>query len=456
MAASPTRALLGPIGRRLAVAFVAVAVGGVAVLAGMTLVAARSEVSTLVARQQDERAAAVAQALARAYQDVGGWAGADVRPAVALAVTAGATLEVRDRSGQLLPLTGGHMQSMAGLHHGRVQALAPPREVTVVVAGTPVGTAVLRFPAGAPAPEREVRDALVRAVGAGAVVASLAALVVAVLVSRRITRPLVRLTEMARAMEAGDLGARAGGLRAPGELGQLAEAADRMAEALAREDALRRNVMADVAHELRTPVTILRGSCEELLEGAEAPTPERLASLHDEVLRLGRMVEDLEALAQAEAAGLHLSRSTVDLAAVAGEAAELLRPRFLAGDLTLETRLTPVTVEGDPVRLNQVVSNLLINSAKFTPAGGRVTVEVGGDGSHARLVVSDTGPGMAADELPHVFERFWRGRSSASSGGSGIGLAVVDELVRAHQGVVEVESRPGQGARFTVRLPLAR
>jgi signal transduction histidine kinase len=212
--------------------------------------------------------------------------------------------------------------------------------------------------------------------------------------------------------------------------------------------------MADVAHELRTPTTILRASCEELVDGLADPTPDRLSSLHDETLRLARVVEDLEALAHAEAAGLHLERAPVDLATVATTAVEALRSRFVDAGLTLTTRTTPAPVDGDDGRLHQVTVNLLTNALRYTPAGGEVTVTVGVDGERALLAVSDTGPGIAPEDQPHVFERFWHGRGDAGRAGSGIGLAIVSELVRAHGGRVVLDSTPGEGSTFTVVLPV--
>jgi two-component system sensor histidine kinase BaeS len=184
------------------------------------------------------------------------------------------------------------------------------------------------------------------------------------------------------------------------------------------------------------------------------PSRERLGSLHDEVLRLGRIVEDLGTLASAEAAALRLERHRVDLAEVARDASAALAPQFAAGEIELVADLHPAPVEGDRDRLTQVVANLLGNALKFTPVGGRVVVEVAANGD-VELAVRDTGPGIPADELPHVFERFWRGRGAAEVGGSGVGLAVVAELVRAHGGEVAAATRPEGGAAFTVRLPRA-
>jgi signal transduction histidine kinase len=183
------------------------------------------------------------------------------------------------------------------------------------------------------------------------------------------------------------------------------------------------------------------------------PSQGALASLHEEAVRLGRMVEDLQTLASAEAAGLELQPRPLDLGRVAADAADSLASRFWAGRLQLRQQLPPTPVLGDPRRLHQVVTNLLANAAKYTPAGGSVTIRASTDGSDAVLEVADTGPGIPDDERQLVWERFYRGESGRLADGSGIGLAVVKELVDAHGGQVTVDEAPGGGARFTVRLP---
>jgi signal transduction histidine kinase len=179
-------------------------------------------------------------------------------------------------------------------------------------------------------------------------------------------------------------------------------------------------------------------------------------SLRDEVLRLARMVGDLQTLAAADAAALQLTLSRQDLAGIAASAADSLAGRFEAAGIALERRLTPVAVLADPGRLHQVITNLLTNALKFTPPGGTVTVQAGPAGvAGAVLQVADTGPGIPADELPRIFDRFWRGRGAAHVSGSGIGLAVAAELARAHGGRLEARSEPGHGALLTLALPRA-
>jgi signal transduction histidine kinase len=336
---------------------------------------------------------------------------------------------------------------------GRIDvAYGDARTAPIVVAGSNVGTASLRFPKSAlPPAERQLRDALTRTTIYGVLIAAVVALLVGFAVAEGITRPLRRLIDAVRRLERGDRNARAN-LAAPGELGELGAAVDSMATALEREDELRRALTADVAHELRTPVTILRAQCEAILDGVTAPSQLQVGSLHEEVLRLGRVIEDLETLASAEAAGLRLDRDTVDLAALVEETARLVEPQFEAGDVELLVRLEPASVAGDKLRLGQIVRNLLSNALKFTPSGGTVEVELAANDGHVELTVTDSGVGIPPDELPHVFDRFWRGTNGRTAAGSGIGLAVVDELVHAHGGEITATSELGRGAVFTVRL----
>ena len=462
------RRFLGPLGARLALAFLAVAFGAVVVLAALTAYGARTQVADLVRRQHQDRAVAVAASAGQAYEAAGNWQEADLSPAVALAAAADAQLEIRDRAGSQVTVSAPTQEMMTALmermHPGGMGGMMPsmtgplgdPVTADVSSNGQSVGTVALRFAAtGLPTPERQVRDALIRNVAAAAGLAALVALVVGVLVSRRITRPLTRLAAGARAIESGDLHARVDMSGEPGELGEVAAAFDRMAVALDREDALRRALVADVAHELRTPITILQGSCEAMLDGVEPMTPARLSSLHDETLRLGQLVADLETLSAAEAAGLHLDCSRVDLAQIVDDAVASLAARAAEAGLRFETHLRRADVDGDPRRLHQVAVNLLSNAIKFTPAHGVIDVRTASEGAFAVLEVADNGPGIPPDEIDHVFERFWRGRDARYTSGSGIGLAVVAELVRAHHGRVEVSNVEPRGTSFRVVLPAA-
>lgn len=440
---------------RLAVAFVVVALAGVALLAGLTLAATNSQVASLSRAQHLETTTSVVAATAAAYRHAGGWRGAEFESAVAVANEAGVTVTVFDRAkhriaGSSSPQGGGQTGPGSTAEVNVVTTQRAP----VVVRGRTVGTVVLGFPASGLQPAlAALRNTLITTVGIGAGLAGLLALAVALLVAQRITRPITALTRMARAQESGDRAARVGPLRAPGELDELAVAFDRMADAVNREDELRRTLVADVAHELRTPISVLQASSEALLEGVVKPTPALIGSLHEEVVRLGTRVEDLEVLAAAEAARLRMTGERVDLAQVGDDAATALAPHFEAAHVALERELESATVWGDPARLHQIVTNLLTNAVKFTPAGGRTLLQVGPGGARARLTVADTGLGIGDEDVGHIFDRFWRGQAANGTPGSGIGLAVVAELVSAHGGTIKTESEPGRGSRFVISLP---
>ena len=284
-----------------------------------------------------------------------------------------------------------------------------------------------------------------------AVVALAAALAVSGYVSRRLARPLVALAGAAGRFAAGDWTARAH-VEAPGELGEVARAFDTMADEVVGAETVRRRLAADVAHELRTPLAALQAGLEELRDGLREPDTPRLA---DHSLRLGRVEQDLADLSAAESAALSLHPVDTDLAEVARAALAARRPQLDAAALRLDADLaSSVPVRADPDRIHQAVANLLANTVRYCRPGDRVSVCAHTEDGSAVLQVADTGPGIPADGLPHVFDRLWRGHRARSVAGSGIGLAVVRELVTAHGGTVTATSPPG-GTAVTIRLPRA-
>jgi signal transduction histidine kinase len=440
-----TRAGLGPLGRRLLAAFAAVAFSSVAVLALAALVGTDQGLATAEQAERQRAAVRVADLAAAAYEAAGGWPDANLAAAAGAATAAGARLVVWSAGGTMVwPGRG----MGAGMHRAGGGVEAP-----VTVAGQTVGTIRLGYDHAAGSTGRPVAWSWI----AGAsVVALLMALAASWVVSRRLATPLVRLAAAARRFAAGDRAARAR-VRAPGELGDVARAVDAMADEVVRAEAVRRQLAADVAHELRTPLAGLQAGLEELRDGLVGPDPARLAGLHDQALRLGRVVDDLAALAAAESAVLSLQPADVDLAELVRSAVAGQEPMLRAAGLELTTVLTgPVPVRVDADRVHQAVVNLLANAARYCRPGDRVSIRASTADSMGLVEVADTGPGIAEADLPHVFQRLWRGRGSVAVAGSGIGLAVVRELVTAHGGTVAVDSTPGAGTRFTIRLPLAR
>ncbi len=435
-----------PIARRLALLIALVALVALALLATATLVFANNDVTTLSSRQRVDLGNAVASALKVSYERDHTWNAAELSPALALARQAGIAVQVRDHSGALVDSV-----IPKGI---RPNTLGSALVVPIDADGVPVGTVSVRTStAGIGAANSSLRRAIATGIGWSALVLAVLAVIAGVVFARRITRPVVALTWAARAMATGERGVRVADVEAPGELGELSRTFNHMADTLELEDQLRRVLVADVAHELRTPLAILQATTEAMADGIKEPSPATLTSLHDETLRLGRIVEDLEVLASAEAAGLALELKPVDLALVAEEAAEALKPQLESARLSLSLDLQPAVVRGDKNRLHQVVTNLLTNAIKFTPAGGSVRVSVSSRDGAARLVVTDSGRGISQEDLGRVFDRFWRGPGVRHTTGSGVGLAVVQELVHAHNGQVAATSEEGHGAQFVVTIP---
>jgi len=223
-------------------------------------------------------------------------------------------------------------------------------------------------------------------------------------------------------------------------------------------DSLRRQreFAADASHELRTPLTILRGSVEHLRRHRTRPVGEVGEALDDidvEVDRLTHLVDDLLLLARSDSGVIELRRESVDLSEVAGEALQRLRAQAEARGVELRLDAAPVEVAGDPDRLRQLVAILLDNAIRHSPSGSSVSVGIHGD-AHPGLAVEDEGPGIRAEDLPHVFDRFWRA-SDAPTGGTGLGLAIAAWIAEHHGGRITASNRPSGGARFEVSLPHA-
>lgn len=448
---------LGPLGRRLLAAFVVVALSSVAVLTVAALIGTDRGVATAQHEDRQQVAERAADAAAGAFAAAGGWSGADLSSVQALAGAAGARLVIRDATGTVVSTTmptgrRGHGADRGDDHSADLATGQPGAQANVVVDEQLVGT--VQLTSLTTMPTSSGRAVAWWWVAGAAVVALGIALGVSVYVSRRLTTPLAALAGAARAFAGGDRSARVG-LRPPGELGEVAAAFDSMADDVAAAEAARRRQAADLAHEIRTPLAGLQAGLEELRDGLDAPGPARLAGLHDQALRLGRVVDDLAQLASAEAAATSLQLTDLDLAAAVARTVDSQEPQLRAAGLTIDRKIAgPVPVHADPDRVHQVVVNILTNAARFCRPGDRVSVQVFRTDERGVVEVADTGPGIATADVPHVFERRWRGRNSAGITGSGIGLAVVRELVEAHRGTVSVRSSPGTGTTFTVMLPL--
>jgi signal transduction histidine kinase len=291
------------------------------------------------------------------------------------------------------------------------------------------------------------------------VVLAVVAAVIGGLAFRRFGSPLADLMAALDAVAGGDLNVRLKE-NTHGELGKMARSFNRMAEELTNAEQNRRNLTADVAHELRTPLHIIQGNLEGMLDGVYDPSAEQISATLDETRLLARLVADLQTLSLAEAGKLRLHFESISVIDVIEDTITSFNGLASENGIELKSDISgtddELTISADPDRLSQVLNNLVSNAVRYTPQGGAITLRAEHFSEGVRLVVADTGSGISAEDLPHIFDRFWKAEQSRSRHertGSGLGLAIARQLVQAHGGEIHAESEPGRGTRFIVEIP---
>jgi signal transduction histidine kinase len=447
------------------VAVIAVAIAVVYVIANQTTA---NEFRYFMFRGQMVGTQDLAGELASYYRSRGSWEGVQ-----ALLPRGGSS------SGNMMGggmMSGGVMATSLGLAdgHGMLVAatdgspIGTQLPVAVLASGTPirvngkiVGTLVA--PTGTvdavsdPA-SLDFLNQVNRSLLLGGLAAGLIAVVLGFLLFRQITAPLGALAQASHKIAAGDLYARVP-VRGEDEIASVGRAFNAMAANLERSEAARRNMLADVAHELRNPLGVISSHLEAMLDGVFPTNVEQIASLQDETLLLTRLVDDLRDLALADAGQLTLNRVPADLHALVERTANAFQAQASENRITLTSRLTAnnVSVSIDVQRIEQVLRNLLSNALRYTPADGTVAINLSTGSHSARVEVSDSGPGIPVEALPYVFERFWRGDNARTraQGGAGLGLAIAKQWVQAHGGQIGATSEVGRGTTFWFTLPLS-
>lgn len=406
--------------------------------------------------EREDRAYWVIASLESSYENEGGWEAEEIIDSTIWAYMLGIDMRLYDSGGGLVMDMDEAMESLSPLVKKRIEAASERWEMgeggkyvpyALFLRGEQIGRLEARFLT--PRKEslfirRSNRFLAYSVIALGGI-----ALALSVVFSRKLTHPIKELTSAASRISEGDLRSRVSSGRSD-ELGRLSEAFNRMAEALSRQEALRKKLTANVAHELRTPLSGVRGELEGMIDGLIPPDRENLQSLYAEIGRLRSILNGIEDLSQVEAGALTLRKEEVALGpflrAIVDRYATIFREKKVSLELECPEGLK---ARADPDRLSQVVVNLLSNALKATDSGGKVLLSAGKSGGGVRLDVSDTGSGIAEEELPLIFERFYRG----AQGGLGIGLTIVQELVESHGGNVSVRSEPGKGSTFSVWLP---
>ncbi len=406
----------------------------------------------------------VLESLADYYQRNGNWVGVNV------------AILVRDSSGlwsryrlQRAPVTLTDADGTVLYSGGRYQRgeQIDPRHskqsVPIQVGGETAGWLSFDLPRdqGPPVPDSPESGFLARvnrAILFGALGATAVALLVGVLLARTISRPVRELTAATQMVAKGALGHQVP-VRTNNELGELAASFNRMSADLAQSNQLRRQMTADIAHELRTPLSVILGYTEALNDGKLVGTPQTFDVLHEEAQHLSRLIEDLRTLSLADSGELPLTRRPIPpevlLERAASAYAAQAKQQEVALVMDVDQPLPEVDV--DPDRMAQVFGNLISNALRYTPAEGRIVLRARARGERVLLDVKDTGEGIASEDLPYVFERFYRGDKARSQNGeSGLGLAIVKSIVDAHGGRIGVQSCVGDGTTFRIELPTAR
>jgi two-component system sensor histidine kinase BaeS len=413
----------------------------------------------------DQRVASLAAMLESYYQVNGSWAG--VGEVLRQPGMGHGMMDLRNLSVALLDAD--ERVVLAAGEFGPTGGLRPAdrrRAIALEVNGRTVGWLVpgrrlaAMMPMMQTPPEALLLQRISRAILFGALAAVGLALVVGAVLARTLTRPLHELTAATHALAEGRLGQQVT-VHSDDEIGELAAAFNRMSADLARTSEARKQMTADIAHELRTPLAVLVGYTEALQDGKLAGSPQAYAALHETARHLQRLVDDLGTLALADAGELPLHRRPVEPRALLERAvvAHSVQAQQAGVALVLEASPDLPALNVDPDRISQVLDNLVANALRYTPAGGRIVLSAEHDarGGMVVLRVQDTGAGIAPADLPFVFERFYRGDKARqpSQGTVGLGLAIARSLVESHAGTIEVASTLGQGTTFTIRLPAA-
>ena len=445
---------------------VIVAVGTVAILSQAS---AQREFTRFIRDNQMMPTDELVSDLATHYAATGSWV--DAEPLLGQ-VSAGSSDQPRSRPILLVDDQGRIVATnFLGLIGDEMLARERENGWPVVVDGETVGTLIV--PGAGPFAPDAVRDRIspegAAAVGrvqdailiAGLIAGALG-LIIAGVLAWRLVRPLRQLTTAAEGIARGDFSQRVS-VSGGDEVGELAETFNYMAAELESAERLRRNMTADVAHELRTPLSIVRGKLEGVLDGVYPATPEHLQPILEATGVLTYLVEDLRLLAQAEAGQLALDRRQVDISDLLRDTQVNFEPQASDQDVTLDLDLPAElpSVNADWHRVTQILGNLVTNALRYTPSGGKVTMKARGNvheksGEVVKVTVSDTGNGIPSADLPFVFDRFWRGEKSRtrSGGGSGLGLAIARQLVEHHGGAIGVESTVDGGSTFWFTLPV--
>ena len=446
------------ISTKLIIAFLGIGVISVAIVFITARLNTRAEFIRFLSQQS--RTDVITQ-LANYYHQSGSWDGVEVIFITAatpgLDVDADAVNQIRpftlaDQNGKAIYSTTNRYQpggkiSDADLAHG----------IPITESGQVVGVFVpAPMPFGGNPREREFIDRTNLTLVNGALISAIIALLLGIFLSRTLTRPIRELTRATHAISEGDFSQQVT-VRSKDELGELAQAFNKMSTELSRSINTRKQMTADIAHELRTPLSLILGHAEAVHDGVLPPSPENFEIIREEATRLEHLVNDLRTLSLADAGELTISLQVIEPERLIHEVAALYQYQTQKKNIALDVDIAPhlSTIEVDPGRMTQVLTNILDNATRHTPIGGHITISAKQLDEDVEIAIQDSGPGVPSENLDQLFERFYRTDSSRQreDGGSGLGLAIAKSIVQAHNGQLSAESEAGSGLKIKVRLP---
>ncbi|HXX80649.1 MAG TPA: ATP-binding protein [Thermodesulfovibrionales bacterium] len=407
--------------------------------------------------QLEDRAYWITASLESTYEKYGVWANPEIIENTIWALMLGFDMRLHDADGNVIIDTEGAANTLSPLVRKRIEAISELRvrdtkdnyePYALFYAGKEIGRVELKFLRSRKemifiTRSNRLLSLTLFALGGFAILLS-------VIFSRRLTRPIHGLTEGVTAIAEGNLRSRVV-MSSEDEIGRLSAAFNRMAQALELQESLRKKLTSHIAHELRTPLSAIRGELEGMIDGFMPMDKDHLQSLYAEIGRLRSILEGIEELSRAEASGLTLNKQVLDLGpflnSIVGRFSRIFQDKGVAIQLRCDDNLR---VRADPDKLSQIIINLVSNSLKATDKGGNVRIEAAGNKSDVIIEVIDNGCGITQKDLPFIFERFYK----ASEGGLGLGLTIVKELVDAHGGTIEARSEYGKRTTFTLSLPL--
>lgn len=454
---------------KLSLSYVLVALLLVAVISFLTNFLLEKQFKNYIIQQQEQRNKDTVSLISQQYKGAeAGWDGAGIESIGVSALEQGIIVKVKDSSGQMIWDATVHNNGMCSTmlaHMAQNMASRYPNfkggyvetSYPVIHNFAQVGSVDIGYYGPYYFNDNDlafINTLNKMLVGVG-IFSLLFALLLGEIMARRLSMPISRVIASARQISKGYFDDRVSDKSNTKEIGQLTTTINDLAETLERQETLRKRLTADVAHELRTPLATLQSHLEAMIDGIWKPDAERLKSCHEEIMRINRMVGDLEKLARYESENLILNKTDFDISALIQHILNNFETDFAGKRIEISFNEVEERINADKDKISQVMINLISNALKYTPHGGSVEINVKGSDTKTEIRVKDTGMGIPPEDLPHIFERFYRADKSRNrmTGGSGIGLAIVKAIIEAHKGSVTVQSELGKGTEFTVILP---